>query len=57
VNKNFYMGVDVVYSKLDQNLSGSATFPATGTRGAGVYTFGDQSAWTAQFRVHRDFGF
>jgi hypothetical protein len=57
INKNFYIGVDVVYTRLNTAGDGLTfpTFVANGTRPGGAYTFGKQDALTAQFRVHRDF--
>jgi Porin subfamily len=56
VTKAFYMGVDVVYTKLQSALAGqTATFTAQGTQPAGVHSITDQDAFIGYFRVHYDF--
>jgi hypothetical protein len=50
VTKDFYMGVDVLYSKLmTANLFASSSFIGTGGSTA------DVDNWMLRFRVHRDF--
>jgi hypothetical protein len=56
LTKDFYMGVDVVYTKLETSFGGlSAGFAPGGFRPPGTYVFDDQDAVSATFRVHRDF--
>jgi hypothetical protein len=60
IDKDFYMGVDVAYTKIS-GLStfngltpvGSALIPAGTNNGA--RSTGDQDNWQIRFRVHRDF--
>jgi hypothetical protein len=60
VTKDFYVGLDVIYLKLNTaspNAANLLTIPVTATVGAktpGVYTVDDQDTWAATFRVHRD---
>jgi len=55
VTPDFYMGVEVVYTKLDQNQVGTVVLPAVGTKPAGTYITSDMDAWGGYFRVHKDF--
>jgi len=58
LTKDFYVGVDVIYTKLNTGFDGLTTgagFAPGGARPTGVYTFGDQDQVSATFRVHRDF--
>jgi hypothetical protein len=56
VTKNFYMGVDVIYTKLQTASNGLvANFAAIGAQSTGVRTVQDQDAWLGYFRVHYDF--
>ena len=50
VTKDFYMGVDVLYSKLE-----SANFVNAGTFAAPTGVTTDVDNWMFRFRVHRDF--
>ena len=60
VTKDFYMGVDVMYSGLNTMSKGgivptsASGFPAVNNVG-GNYTLKDMNAWAGTFRVHRDF--
>ena len=57
VARGFYMGVDVLYNKLQSASSGSQAvfgFNPGAPRIAGTYNIADQSAWVFTFRVHRD---
>jgi hypothetical protein len=56
VDSQTYIGVDVIYEVLDQNNTGVT--PATygfAPQPIGSRTFSDQSAWIAEFRMHRNF--
>jgi hypothetical protein len=55
VARNFYIGVDVMYQKI-QSASGGSTWNITpgGPRPAGTYAIADQEAWAVTFRAHRD---
>jgi len=55
LDANTYIGVDVVYEQLNTALSGATALYGNGAEAAGPRTVGDQSAWMAQFRVHRNF--
>ena len=60
VTKSLYLGVDVLYTRLQSAQVNSATqnLPvglAQGGKAANAnYTVADQSAWVAAFRIHRD---
>ena len=56
LDANTYVGLDVVYTHLNTASDGATIFlPTNSTKPAGVYSVSDQSAWTVQFRVHRNF--
>jgi hypothetical protein len=64
IDASTYLGVDVVYQKLETGLRGmvanygnGAESGATSTTvaGTGQRDVADQSAWMVQFRVHRNF--
>jgi hypothetical protein len=55
IDSSTYLGLDVVYSNLNTALSGMTAVAASGTQPAVARTLADQSAWTVQFRVHRNF--
>ena len=63
VTKDFYMGVDVLYSKLESATIGTGTVNLqNGTfasramaPGGGVSPASDPDNWSFRFRVHRDF--
>jgi len=50
-----YLGVDVVYQKLQTGLAGMQGNYGNGAEAAGPRVVADQSAWMAEFRVHRNF--
>jgi len=53
-----YLGVDVVYQQLNTALGGITMTAAgfgNGAESAGIRTISNQSAWMAEFRVHRNF--
>jgi hypothetical protein len=60
VTKDFYLGVDIAYQKLNTMttstglMTGSAVIPAT-TNASATKTFADEDNWMVRFRVHRDF--
>jgi Porin subfamily len=60
VTKDFYMGLDVAYLKVEGMststglLTGAAVLPAN-TNQAVFKNVDDQNIWMARFRVHRDF--
>jgi hypothetical protein len=58
ITKDLYVGVDVIYHKLDTgtyNGAGTAIISAPGTAGkSGVYTTGDQDVVVGTWRIHRD---
>ena len=60
ITSQFYMGVDVRYSKMSTGFNGFGVFrnPGTGPgseRASGVYAIENQDNWSFTFRVHRDF--
>ena len=57
VTKDFYMGVDVLYSKLDTANAGTTTLLGpTAVQATGVNISGkDVDNWAFRFRAHRDF--
>ena len=60
VTKDFYMGVDVLYSKLQTAASSTGLSPVTiggsaCVTGAGRCALDDVDNWMFRFRVHRDF--
>ena len=60
VTKDFYMGLDVAYLKMEGMststglIAGAAVIPAN-TNTATFRNINDQDIWMARFRVHRDF--
>ena len=64
ITKDFYMGVDVLYSKIQTANLGAGTVTGFGTTvfanraplvGGGTAFATDQDNWSFRFRVHRDF--
>jgi len=56
IDSQTYVGLDVIYTKLQSASNGVAVaLPANGTQPAGARTLADQSAWIAEFRIHRNF--
>ena len=56
LTKDFYIGVDVAYTKLETSFGGVSTaLSPGGARPTGVYTFDNQDQISATFRIHRDF--
>ena len=55
ITSQFYMGVDVLYTKLYTAFSGLAVLRSANERPAGVYSIENQDNWAVTFRVHRDF--
>jgi len=57
LTKDFYMGVDVMYSQLKTAYAGLGSFrnsAGTYAPSAATYTISDQSNWAFRYRVHRD---
>jgi len=55
VTKDFYMGVDVVYYKLETASAGAiVNFSAVGAQPTGLRTIADQDAMAVRYRWHRD---
>jgi hypothetical protein len=52
---NLDIGVEVLYTRLDQNMNGNWLVPAQGSRGAGYYTARDQDTWSGVVRFQRNF--
>ncbi len=56
VDSQTYIGLDVVYTALQSASNGVPVTPLkAGNQPAGVRTLSDQSAFTAEFRFHRNF--
>ena len=62
VTKDFYMGLDVAYLRVDGmsttsgQVLGTAITPSAATNGTTILkNVGDENIWMARFRVHRDF--
>jgi Porin subfamily len=57
IDSNTYLGLDVVYEKLETGLRGMVANYGNGaeTAATGPRDVTDQSAWMVQFRVHRNF--
>jgi hypothetical protein len=55
IDSQTYIGVDVIYTKLDQNQPGVLFTSSSGTQPLAARTLSDQSAWIAEFRMHRNF--
>jgi hypothetical protein len=57
VTKDFYMGLEVFYAKLNSasTPTGLIGLAANGSKPGGAYTVTDQDNWSFRFRVHRDF--
>jgi hypothetical protein len=56
--KNLDVGIEVMYSKLDQNMNPNTTllnFGGAGGRAAGLYVPADQDNWSGGIRVQRNF--
>ena len=53
--RNIDIGVEVLYTRLDQNHSGFALLPQNGTRAAGYYRLHDQDTWSGTVRFQRVF--
>ena len=54
IDSQTYIGVDVVYQAL-KSATGPAMFIGFGQQPVALRTISDQSAFMAQFRVHRNF--
>ena len=59
VTKDFYMGLDVLYQKLQSAsgavVAGTTLVPANGATVGGFLPATDPDNWSFRFRVHRDF--
>ena len=55
VTKDFYMGLDVLYSKLQSAKLPTGAIPNAIPSGPQVTFVDDQDNWSFRFRVHRDF--
>jgi Porin subfamily len=52
---NLDIGVEVLYSRLDQNFAGPWLLAAQGSRAAGLYEAKDQDTWSGVVRFQRNF--
>jgi hypothetical protein len=56
VTKDFYLGLDVVYTKLNTANDGNAAFISKfDNQPTSWRSISDQDAWIVNFRVHKDF--
>jgi hypothetical protein len=55
IDATTYLGVDVVYQVLQTGLAGMQANYGNGAEAASPRTVSNQSAWMAEFRVHRNF--
>ena len=55
VTSQFYMGVDIIYTKLYTAFQGLATYRSNTSRPSGIYSIDNQDNIGVTFRVHRDF--
>ena len=55
VTKDFYMGFDVLYAKLDSASTSNGLNTRQITSASGVTNVADIDNWQFRFRVHRDF--
>jgi hypothetical protein len=53
--RNLDIGVEVLYTRLDQNMVGNWQLPASGFRPAGGYAAADQDTWGGIIRFQRNF--
>jgi hypothetical protein len=56
ITKDLYVGLDVIYQKLNTatvNAAGTAVMGAAGAKTPGVYNVRDQDSWTATWRIQR----
>jgi hypothetical protein len=60
ITKDLYVGLDVIYLKLNSASSSTGTIATAASGGkpasaaAGLYTVSDQDTWAATWRIHRD---
>ncbi|HEY2183979.1 MAG TPA: hypothetical protein VGH39_03195, partial [Xanthobacteraceae bacterium] len=55
VTSQFYMGIDILYTKMYTGFKGLAVLRSTNERPSGIYSIEDQDNLAVTFRVHRDF--
>jgi hypothetical protein len=53
--RNLDIGVEVLYTKIDQSFVGTWNLPAQGGRQAGLYTAADHDVWSGTVRFQRNF--
>jgi hypothetical protein len=53
--RNLDIGVEVLYSRLDQNMVGAWNLGSNGARSAGLYEASDQDTWSGLIRFQRNF--
>jgi hypothetical protein len=53
--RNLDIGVELLYTRLNQNNVGSYILPAAGSRPAGAYIADDQDTWSGTVRFQRNF--
>jgi hypothetical protein len=57
VTSDFYLGLEVLYARLDsaETPTGTAVFAPGGTKPTQTYSIGDIDTWAVRFRAHKDF--
>jgi hypothetical protein len=53
--RNLDIGVELLYTRLDQNMVGNWNLPASGARPAGLYVASDQDTFGGELRFQRNF--
>ena len=53
--KDFILGGDLTFTRIDSGFRGTATLAGVATRPSGVYTLDDQDTITLTFRAQRNF--
>jgi hypothetical protein len=54
-SKEYDVGVDVLFNKIDTAFSGPVTLSQNGTKGSGLYDARNEGVLSAVFRVQRNF--
>jgi hypothetical protein len=53
--RNLDIGIEVLYSRFDQNMVGAWNLGPNGARAAGLYAAADQEIWSGLIRFQRNF--
>ena len=55
IDSQTYVGLDIIYTQLNQHNASVPFISGSGTQPVTTRTISDQSAWIAEFRMHRNF--